>query len=143
MRKLTVVIALLVLCAGCNSDVVDVLPDLPGSNILFTADPVVDTTCAEEVQLVGTLLGGTGLPVGGAPVTFEIVPGSANPASLTGVFDPVSTSTNAFGVYAVGFTLDQQVCQSDCTVPGTVCTLSLRATADGVQSNEIPITETL
>ena len=70
------------------------------------------------------------------------MPGTATPATLTGTFNPVSTTSNILGIYSVNFTLDPTECQNNC-IGGTPCGLEVRATADGVQSNVMPITESL
>ena len=146
MRNLIAVVALLVLCLACDSDDAGSLfPGLPAistSNLLVTADPVIDTVCTDIVALTGTVLGGGGLPMSGQQVTFEIVPGSPSPASLTGAFNPVTALTDRTGLYTVDFTLDQQECQNNC-INVTSCSLSIRATAAGQQSNEIAIEERL
>lgn len=141
MKNVIVGVVLLILCVACSDDMVPTVPGLPASHLLITIDPVVDTTCAEAIMLTGTVLGAGGIPAGGENVTFEIVPGSPMPGSLTGTFSPVNTMTDILGLYSVDFTLDPGECAS--CVGGTVCSLRIRATAAGEQSNDVLITETL
>ena len=135
-----VLIVLVILCVGCNNnDPLDVVPDL---HILITSDPVIEVDCTDTVLLVGTVLGNLGLPSPNEPVSFEIVPGSATPSTLTGTFSPLPKSTDAVGLYSITFVLDQTECQNNC-IGATACSLNIRATSDGIVSNHITISENL
>lgn len=145
MRRITVAVALVLLCGACSDDenpVDTILGGLPTTHLLVTSDAVIDTDCTDQVFLVGTALDGSAVPISGAQVTLEVVPGTPTPGTLSGTFTPTSPTTDLFGAYATSFTLDGTECMASCT-GAAVCTLDLQATISGVVSNTVTITESL
>ncbi len=145
MRKIIVAVTLALLCSACSDDenpVDTILGGLPTIHLLVTADAVIDTDCTDQILLVGTVLDGSSLPISGAQVTLEVVPGTPAPGTLTGTFTPASPTTDLFGAYAASFILDGAGCMASC-IGATNCTLDLQATVSGVPSNPLTVTETL
>ena len=145
MRRFLVVLVLGLLCGACSDDenpVDTILGGLPTTHLLVTGDAVIDTDCTDQVLLVGTVLDGSALPISGAQVTLEVVPGTPAPGTLTGTFTPASPTTDLFGVYAASFSLDGAECMASC-IGATNCTLDLQATVSGVVSNTVAVTENL
>jgi hypothetical protein len=115
---------------------IQVLQGTPGSHLLNAADSVFNT-CSEVIVITGTVLNASGSPLPNVQVTFAILS-----ETVSGLLDvnPDSVLTNSSGAYTVDGLIDNSKCNSTC-VGAPTCEVRLRATAGGVQSNELRITD--
>jgi hypothetical protein len=115
---------------------IQVLAGTPGSHVLNAEDSVFNT-CSEVILIEGIVKDGNGDPLEDVQVTFTIV--SETVSGLLSI-NPQSDVTDPLGQYDVNGLLDSNKCNSSCAGAAT-CEVRLRATAGGLQSNEVRITD--
>jgi len=118
---------------------IQVIQGNPTSHTLTTNDAIITGSCADSVNLTGTLLGSSG-PISGVPVTFSEV-SNPTPSTLSGNFVPQATVTDSNGSYTVTYTLDSVKCNDSCV--SSACSIKIKATAAGLPSNEVLVTDNL
>jgi hypothetical protein len=109
-------------------------------HVLSTLDPVIDSSCAEVILLTGQLLDVNARPMAAEAVTMGIA--SSIPEGLAGLFNPLTAVTDGNGAYSVYFMLSFASCQTQCVGP-TACSIVVRATAAGLDSNAVVIVDSL
>jgi len=114
-----------------------VLQGTASQHTLGAFPDAIFSTCSDVITLRGTVVGNSG-PLSGALATVSII--SQSPAGVGSI--PAGTDlTDTNGEYSVTLNINSAVCDPDCTT--IACTIDVRATAAGAQSNVVTLNDGL